>query len=210
MDPFPAPRSWSQYVALGDSLTAGRGDVGPDGRPIGWARRLAALLTDRTAVNCALTNLAVDGATVSRVLADQVPRLGDLAPDLVSATVGMNDIRGAQFSPDRFAADVGRLLGALTQTGATVLTCTLPDIADVVPLPPEYVATARRRLAQASDIIREQAAACGALCLDTWAMKDVTARPDLFTADRLHPNANGHRMLAAAFADLLLPAQSAA
>ncbi len=210
MDLFPAPRSWSQYVAFGDSLTAGRGDVGPDGRPIGWARRLAALLTDRTGVNCALTNLAVDGATVSRVLADQLPRLGDLAPDLVSVTVGMNDIRGPQFSPDRFAADVGRLLGALTQTGATVLTCTLPDIADVVPLPPEYVAAAHRRLSQASDVIREQAASCGALCLDTWAMKDVTARPDLFTADRLHPNANGHRMLAAVFADLLLPAQSAA
>ena len=210
MDFFTASRSWSRYVALGDSLTAGRGDVGSDGRPVGWARRLAALLTKRTGVNCALTNLAVDGATIGRVLADQLPRLQDVGPDLVSATVGMNDIRGPEFSPEDFAANVGQLFDALAQTGATVLTCTLPDIADVVPLPPEHVAVARSRLAHASDIIRGQAAIRGAVCLDTWAMKEVAARPDLFTADRLHPNASGHRMLAAVFADLLFPAESAA
>ena len=210
MDLFTTPRSWSSYVALGDSLTAGRGDFGPDGRPVGWAGRLAALLTDRTRVNCTLTNLAVDGATVGRVLAEQLPRLHGRRPDLASATVGMNDIRAAEFSPRNFKADLGRLLDALAQTGATVLTCTLPDIADVVPLPREYVAIARRRLSQASDIIREQAAACGAVCLDTWAMKDVATRPELFTADRLHPNTSGHRMLAAVFADLLFPAESAA
>jgi lysophospholipase L1-like esterase len=210
MDFLTTPRSWSRYVALGDSLTAGRGDFGPDGRPVGWARRLAALLTDRTGVSCALTNLAVDGATVGRVLADQLPHLNEVRPDLVSATVGMNDIRDPGFKPGDFAVGVGRLFDALAQTGATVLTCTLPDIADVVPLPPEYVTTAHRRLRQAGDIIREAAAVRGAVCLDTWAMKEVAARPDLFTADRLHPNATGHRMLAAVFADLLVPAQSAA
>jgi lysophospholipase L1-like esterase len=72
------------------------------------------------------------------------------------------------------------------------------------------VAIARRRLSEASDIIREQAGTHGAICLDTWEMKDVTARPELFTADRLHPNASGHRMLAAVSADLLFPAESAA
>jgi lysophospholipase L1-like esterase len=210
MDFLTTPRSWSRYVALGDSLTAGRGDFGPDGRRVGWARRLAALLTDRTGVSCALTNLAVDGATVGRVLADQLPRLHEAGPDLVSATVGMNDIRSPEFKPRNFASAVRRLLDALAQTGATVLTCTLPDIADVVPLPPEYVAIAHTRLRQASDIIREEAVVRGAVCLDAWAMKEVAARPDLFTADRLHPNASGHRMLAAVFADLLLPAESAA
>ena len=161
-------------------------------------------------MNCALTNLAVDGSTVGQVLADQVPYLRDAGPDLVSVTVGVNDIRSPQFRSGDFAAHIGTLLDALAQTGATVLTCTLPDIADVVPLPPEYVAIARRRLRQASDIIREQAAVRGAVCLDTWAMKDVAARPDLFAADRLHPNARGHQMLAAVFADLLLPVESAA
>ena len=63
--------AWSTYVAIGDSLTAGRGDEGRDGRPIGWAQRLADILGVRTTVRCSLTNLAVDGATVHEVLRDR-------------------------------------------------------------------------------------------------------------------------------------------
>ncbi|MGH3305637.1 MAG: SGNH/GDSL hydrolase family protein [Streptosporangiaceae bacterium] len=204
MDLFSRFGPWSRYVALGDSLTAGRGDLGPDGRPVGWARRLADILSDRTGVACSVTNLAVDGATVSRVLDQQLPQLDGADPDLVSVTVGMNDIRGARFSPADFSAELGRLLDALAATGATILTCTLPDIAEVVELPAEHVEMARYRLGEASDIIRDQSARRGAVCLDTWAMRDLAARPELFTADRLHPNTSGHRRLATEFAELLL------
>jgi lysophospholipase L1-like esterase len=204
MDLFSRLRSWSRYVALGDSLTAGRGDFADDGQPLGWAQRLADILTDRTGVACTLTNLAVDGATVGGVVAQQLPQLDSDRPDLVSVTVGMNDIRGPEFHPGEFSADLERLLDALAATGATLLTCTLPDIAAVVDLPAAHVDIARRRLSGASDIIRDQAARHGAICLDTWAMRDVAASPELFTADRLHPNTSGHRRLAEEFADLLL------
>lgn len=197
-------RFWSRYVALGDSLTAGRGDVAADGHPVGWARRLADILSDRTGVACSVTNLAADGATARRVLEQQLPQLNGARPDLVSITVGMNDIRGPQFSPADFNAELERLLDALAATGATVLTCTLPAIADVVELPAEQVEIARYRLGEASEIIRDQSARRGAVCLDTWAMRDLAASPELFTADRLHPNTSGHRRLATAFADLLL------
>jgi lysophospholipase L1-like esterase len=206
MDFFSRLRGWSRYVALGDSLTAGRGDFGADGRPVGWARRLADILSDRTGVACTVTNLAIDGATISRVLEQQLPHLDGTKPDLVSLTVGMNDIRGPRFSEADFTGQLDRLLDALAATGATILTCTLPDIAEVVELPPEYVEIARQRLGAASDIIRGQSARHGAVCLDTWAMRDIAASPELFTADRLHPNTSGHRRLATAFADLLLAA----
>ncbi len=194
---------WPRFVALGDSLTAGRGDLGPDGRHIGWARRLAGLLSERTLARCELTNLAVDGADVAGVLDRQLPRVAGLRPDLISLTVGMNDVRLREFSPDAFTAGLGKLLAALAATGATVLTCTLPDVSAVVELPAEYVVIAQRRLRQASDIIRNQSARYKTLCLDTWAMPDAATDPALFTSDRLHPNAQGHRALAAAFADLL-------
>ena len=196
--------AWSRYVALGDSLTAGRGDAGSDGRPIGWAQRLADILGARTSVPCVLTNLAADRATVSVVLGQQLPSVAALRPDLVSLTVGMNDIRAPGFSEQSFAADLGRLLDGLTATGATVLTCTLPDITAVISLPSEHVDLARQRLRQASDIIREHAAHRGAVCLDAWAMPDAI-HPGLFSPDRLHPNASGHRLMATAFADLLVP-----
>lgn len=192
---------WSNYVALGDSLTAGRDDHDTGGLRIGWARRLAGMLSTRTGVLCALTNLAADGAGVAAVLERQLPAAAQIGPDLVSVTVGMNDIREPGFGADRFAADLGRLLDGLTVTGATVLTCTLPDIAGIMPLPDHLVVLARQRIRQASNIIREQASARGALCLDLWAMR---ADPDLFGPDRIHPNASGHQLMAAACADLLL------
>lgn len=194
---------WSNYVALGDSLTAGRDDHDRDGLRIGWARRLAGMLSTRTGVPCALTNLAADGTSVAGVLERQLPAVARFRPDLVSVTVGMNDIRDPGFSADRFAAEFGRLLDGLTVTGATVLTCTLPDIAGNMPLPDGLVTLARRRMGQASGIIREQASARGALCLDAWAMP-AAADPGLFGPDRIHPNASGHQLMAAACADLLL------
>src|ERR1019366_2232992 len=100
---------WPVYVALGDSLTAGRDDPGPGGGRIGWARRLAGLLTTRTSVPCTLTNLATDGAGVAAVLERQLPAVAGIGPDLVSVTVGMNDIRDPGFTEDRFAAGLGAL-----------------------------------------------------------------------------------------------------
>ena len=141
--------NWSNYVALGDSLTAGRDDHGPEGVRIGWARRLAGILSARTAVPCALTNLATDGASVAMVLERQLPSVAPMGPDLVSVTVGMNDIRDPAFSEERFAAELGRLLDGLTTTGATVLTCTLPDIAAIMPLPADLVEVARQRMRRA-------------------------------------------------------------
>jgi lysophospholipase L1-like esterase len=195
--------NWSNYVALGDSLTAGRDDFGPGGARIGWARRLAGILAERTAAPCVLTNLAADGASVAWVVEGQLPSVARLRPDLVSVTVGMNDIQDPGFSRDRFAAELGRLLDGLVPTGATVLTCTLPDIAGILPLPAGLVELARLRMRQASDAIREAAAARGALCLDAWSMPGA-ADPGLFGPDRIHPNASGHQLLATACADLLL------
>jgi len=197
--------NWANYVALGDSLTAGRDDHGPGGARIGWARRLAGILSARTAVPCALTNLAFDGASVAAVLERQLPSVARIGPDLVSVTVGMNDIRDPAFSQDGFAAGLGVLLDALAATGATVLTCTLPDIAAIMSLPADLVELARLRMRQASDVIREQAARRSAVCLDAWAMPGA-ADPELFGPDRIHPNGRGHQLMADAFAALLLPA----
>jgi lysophospholipase L1-like esterase len=167
------------------------------------------MLGGRTGVRCALTNLAADGASVSAVLERQLPAVASLRPDLVSLTVGMNDIRDPGFGEADFAAGLGRLLDGLAATGATVLTCTLPDIAAAIPLPTGLVELARQRMGAASEIIREQAARRGAVCLDLWAMPEA-CNPELFGPDRIHPNARGHELMAATFADLLLAERGAA
>lgn len=196
--------AWSTYVALGDSLTAGRGDEGRDGRPIGWAQRLADILSVRTTQRCSLTNLAVDGAGVHEVLSKQLPAVAARKPDLVSITVGINDIRRRDFDELSFKADLGQLFEALAATQATLLTCTLPDLTVIMSLSQELHEVVRERMRLASDIIREQAESYGAVCLDAWSLPGVTD-PDLYGPDRLHPNSKGHQFLAAACADRLAP-----
>ena len=196
--------AWSTYVAIGDSLTAGRGDEGRDGRPIGWAQRLADILAVRTTVRCSLTNLAVDGATVHEVLSKQLPAVAARKPDLVSLTVGINDIRRRDFDELSFKADLGQLFEALAATQATLLTCTLPDLSVIMSLSQDLHEVVRERMRLASDIIREQAESYGAVCLDAWSLPGVTD-PDLYAPDRLHPNSKGHQFIAAACADKLAP-----
>jgi lysophospholipase L1-like esterase len=196
--------AWSTYVAMGDSLTAGRGDEGRDGQPVGWAQRLADILTVRTAVRCGLTNLAVDGATVHQVLGKQLPAVAARKPDLVSITVGMNDIRVRGFDELSFKADLGQLFEALAATQATLLTCTLPDLTLVMSLSPELHEVAHERMRLASDIIREQAESYGAVCLDTWSLPGM-ADPDLYGPGGMYPNHKGHQFIAAACADALAP-----
>ena len=196
--------AWSTYVAIGDSLTAGRGDEGRDGRPIGWAQRLADILGVRTTVRCSLTNLAVDGATVHEVLSKQLPAVAARKPDLVSLTVGINDIRRRDFDELSFKADLGQLFEALAATQATLLTCTLPDLSVIMSLSQDLHEVVRERMRLASDIIREQAESYGAVCLDAWSLPGVTD-PDLYAPDRLHPNSKGHQFIAAACADILAP-----
>jgi lysophospholipase L1-like esterase len=196
--------AWSTYVAIGDSLTAGRGDEGRDGRPIGWAQRLADILSVRTTERCSLTNLAVDGATVHEVLSKQLPAVAARKPDLVSVTVGINDIRRREFDELSFKADLGQLFEALAATQASLLTSTLPDLTAIMSLSQELHEIVRERMRLASDIIREQAESYGAVCLDAWSLPGVTD-PDLYGPDRLHPNSRGHQFIAAACADMLAP-----
>ena len=196
--------AWSTYVAVGDSLTAGRGDEARDGRPIGWAQRLADILSVRTTQRCGLINLAVDGAGVHEVLSKQLPAVAARKPDLVSVTVGINDIRRRDFDELSFKADLGQLFEALTATQATLLTCTLPDLTVIMSLSQELHEVVHERMRLASDIIREQAESYGAVCLDAWSLPGVTD-PDLYGPDRLHPNSRGHQFIAAACADKLAP-----
>jgi lysophospholipase L1-like esterase len=194
--------SQQAYAALGDSLTAGQGDLDAQGRPIGWARRLCSLLTARTGQPYLFTNLAVNRATVAEVLADQLPALRGAHPDLITLSTGINDIRGA-FRKDAFAARIDRALAGATAKGATVATMTLPNIVSMLPLPTGLLSVAGELMEQANDAIRCAARAHGVLFVDAW-YSDEVADPTFWSDDRVHPNARGHQLIAEAFADLLL------
>ena len=190
-----------RYVALGDSLTEGIGDLADDGRPRGWADRFAQGLAARRG-ELEYANLAIRGLTTSQVLATQLRPAVALAPDLASVVVGMNDLLRPRFDVGGIRRDLGTLYGELAAAGAVVLTATLPEPGLGVPLPARMRASFVRRGRRLNDAIRHAAAEHGVRCLDL--AHSTPTDPAIWSADRLHPSAYGHQLMADEFLAFLL------
>ena len=107
------------FAALGDSFTEGLNDPRPGGGFMGWADRVAAALAER-APGFRYANLAVRGKLLDQVIAEQVPRAIELAPDLVSLAAGGNDIlRGTDV--DKLGARFEAAAAELRAAGCRVL-----------------------------------------------------------------------------------------
>lgn len=188
---------FGRFVALGDSQTEGLND--PDGRGgfRGWADRLAELLL-ATSPHLQYANLAVRGRTVGTIRVEQLGPALALRPDLATVMGGLNDLMRPRADLDAVLADVDAMLGALRDTGATVVTNTFPDPSALAPL----FRRLAPRVAAYNVRIREVAAARGALIVD-FAAHGAGTDLSMWSRDRIHANPLGHSLIAAAFADTL-------
>jgi phosphatidylinositol alpha 1,6-mannosyltransferase len=198
--PLPAPRRWSRYVAVGDSLTEGLCDTSrvPVGEYRGWADRLAMLIAVSSSAGepVAYANLAVRSRKVRDAIDVQLPQAAALEADLVSVLIGANDLVGRRADPEGLARELGAAVSRLRSTGCDVLL--------VTPFLPRRPATRyfTRRFAIFNARLRDIAAATGSMLLD------VAARPELvdderWAEDRVHLNSAGHRGIAYAAARVL-------
>ncbi|HEY6295816.1 MAG TPA: SGNH/GDSL hydrolase family protein [Streptosporangiaceae bacterium] len=188
----------TRLVAMGDSITVGMGDPAPEGP--GW-RGFAALLAD-TLPQPDLHNLAVLGAQAADVERVQLPAALGLKPDVVSLVVGINDTLRGDFDPERTGASVGRTVAALRDSGARVLTMTLPDPGQMFGLPQALARPLARRMRAVNRSIDEVSRRYGALLMDAARDQDTYDRR-YWSVDRLHPNERGHRLMACRFHHLL-------
>jgi lysophospholipase L1-like esterase len=185
--PDPGPGIGS-FAALGDSFTEGLHDPHPDGGFMGWADRVAAVLAER-APGFRYANLAVRGKLLGQVLAEQVPRAIELAPDLVSLAAGGNDIlRGTDVDvlAGRFEEAVATLRGA----GCQVLVFTGFD-----PRSLPVIRLLRGRIAAYDMHLRAIADDHACQLVDLWSMRVLRDRR-AWSPDRLHLTAEGHRRVA--------------
>ena len=106
-------------VALGDSITRGRGMAPAYGvDPRSWAAWLA------EAMELPFLNLAADGAMSTGVRREQLPRLIDC--DVATLYVGANDARSVGFDADRFEDDVREVVAGLERRASRVVVLTVP------------------------------------------------------------------------------------
>ena len=194
----PAPRHFARYVALGDSSTEGLDD--PDGRGgyRGWANRLAGHVAAAQPGGLLYANLAVRGRKTRDVRREQLAPALAMHPDLVTVFAGVNDIMRRRCDVAAVAREAERMLAAFADTGATVLTITMPDLSDVAPV----ARLVRDRLLTLNERVREACARTGATCVDL-ARAPVTNDLRLWSDDRLHANSLGHTRIAAALAHAL-------
>jgi lysophospholipase L1-like esterase len=181
-------RDIGSFVAIGDSFTEGLNDPLPDGGFRGWADRVAAVLAERVP-GFRYANLAVRGKLLAEVIAEQLPRAIDMAPDLVSVAAGGNDIlRGTDVDilAARFDAGVARLQAAGCRV--VIFTGFDPRVFPVIRL-------LRGRIAAYNMHLRGIADDRGADLVDLWSMR-VLADPRMWSSDRLHLSSEGHRRVA--------------
>jgi lysophospholipase L1-like esterase len=188
---------YSRYVAIGDSQTEGLWDGDDSAGLIGFADRLAAIL-DSHYPGLTYANLAIRGKRVGDVLAEQLPQALAMRPDLITVCVGMNDVTrpGRFFS--RALADLEHLHAQLGESGASVVTTTLPDLAPILPIGRLLAA----RVMRINDAITAAAARLGFRLVDLYNAKSMK-EPDTWSADRVHGSTQGHILFAAAAAEAL-------
>ncbi|MEY9954177.1 SGNH/GDSL hydrolase family protein [Leifsonia sp. EB34] len=173
------------YVAIGDSAAQGIGASAPRNSYVGV---IAEHIRSATGRSVQVVNLSVSGATVALAAADQLPRLADHTPDIVTVSIGANDI--ADFDAGRFREGIRRVFDAL------------PADAIVADLPYFYLPRNERKVSVANGILREAAAERGLTVVPLHeAMRREGWRGALqhFADDWFHPNDRGYRVWASAF-----------
>ncbi|WP_330232381.1 SGNH/GDSL hydrolase family protein [Nocardia sp. NBC_00508] len=187
-----ADAPWRRYAVLGDSIAQGVGDPSPGYEPVGWADRVAAVLT-AVRPGLAYSNTGRIGATSAQVLAEQLPFVLEFRPDLVHLSCGGNDLFLPGGDIASLRENLNTLFGTLARTGAQVVTFTLADVWEIEHMAP--MRPMRDRMAALNDLVRELAARYDALLLELWA-HPLRLRPDLMSADLIHFSMSGHAVLA--------------
>ncbi|GAC78915.1 MULTISPECIES: SGNH/GDSL hydrolase family protein [Gordonia] len=181
---------YSRFVAIGDSQTEGMCDGDDSAGYRGWADRLA----ERLAVDnpdFRYANLAIRGKNTRNTRDEQLEPCLSLAPDLIAAPLGMNDVIG-RADPAVVRADLDFIYRRLAESGATVVISTFPDVARTIP----FGRSVEDRLLLINDMMREFATTYGFILVDLYSAPVLT---DLrsWARDRLHASPTGHDRFAA-------------
>jgi lysophospholipase L1-like esterase len=166
-------------LAFGDSITNGGGELQWGVALQSWALWVARGLA------LPYTGLATDGARMSDVLAEQVPRVpADARYDLGCLYVGVNDVRALDWDRAAFQRDHNAAMAFLRERCDRVLTLTVPlDLGRP---------RAAAKVEEVNAAIEASARATGALVVD---LRDFGAR-NLVMTDHVHPTAFGQIAIA--------------
>lgn len=178
-------------MAIGDSFTEGIGDPEPrsPGGHRGWADRVAEVL-DAGTEGFSYANLAIRGRLLQQILDEQVDAALELRPDLITVSMGGNDIIRPGTDPDEVAARFEGGIARLARDGATIVMFNGPDIG-MTPV----LGRIRGKVAIYNENLRTVAQRYDAIVADMWSLREL-ADPRMWAPDRLHFSPVGHQTIA--------------
>jgi acyl-CoA thioesterase-1 len=189
---LPADRSTAVlYVALGDSTVEGVGATSPERNYVGQLHgRLRTVYP-----NARVANLGKGGATSADVLRRQLDRAIELRPDLVTLSIGPNDITTG-VAVEAYEKNLEMILERLRQeTTAVTIVNLIPDLA----VTPRFNRSRHREAVGKQTIIFNETLertgrAHGAEMVNLYAtsQREVPVQPELISSDGYHPSDVGY------------------
>jgi acyl-CoA thioesterase I len=189
---LPADRSAAVlYVALGDSTVEGVGATSPRRNYVGQLHeRLRTVYP-----NARLANLGKGGATSADVLRRQLDRAIELRPNLVTLSIGPNDITTG-VPVEAYEKNLEAILGRLGhETTAVTIVNLIPDLA----VTPRFNRSRHREAVGRQTVIFNEALqrtgrAHGAETVNLYvaSQREVPAQPELISSDGYHPSDAGY------------------
>jgi lysophospholipase L1-like esterase len=196
----PLPSGGLRFLGLGDSLTQGVGDPQPGragfaGELDGWVSHFTNAVRE-SGQTVAVCNLAVAGARIEHVIAEQLPLAVANPADIASCFIGVNDLWDANVDCAEFGERFHRVFRELSAVSPVLITATIHDVFAPFPVKPPLRQKLSSNTALMNDAIRSAVNEYGLILID------FAGRPELFTPavraiDRLHPNRYGHQLIAA-------------
>jgi len=201
----------TRYLALGDSLTAG---YGADPVTNGYAHILYQGGTFDRPVNTLFANAAVPGVTSEDVLNFQLPQVHRFAPDVITMTVGGNDILAVLAGADpeqvltTFGMNLFNILATLCQAspGTDVYLGNLYDISLPVPGTTELIQAYNMTVDMTVTLVAGMG--CPVKVADVYTA--FNGRSGLLNINRqgadmfeVHPTNAGYRVMADAFKQVI-------
>jgi lysophospholipase L1-like esterase len=184
---------WRSYVAVGDSFSEGLDDPYPHGGGYrGWADLVAARLAADGGPEFGYANLAVRGRLFDGVVNEQLPAALAMRPGLLSFAAGGNDMLRRQCDPYALVARLDSVVAEIRATGADLVLFRFAKL--IIRLPGDRLLAPRVMVL--NEGIGDIAQRHGARLVDLWSDGEF-ANPLLWSVDRLHLSAVGHRRVAA-------------
>ncbi|MFY9484822.1 MAG: GDSL-type esterase/lipase family protein [Patescibacteria group bacterium] len=148
-----------------------------------------------------VVTIAKSGATVADVVAEQLPKIAEIKPDIISISIGGNDATHMTGLVS-FEKDMRTIIAALQQSGAgQVLFGSTPNMFAIPALPRWFSWLAGRRSIEQNELTKSLLPASFHY-VDIFNKARLEGLPD-YAQDWFHPNDKGYERWSKAFKGLI-------